>query len=193
MKMKKRSYTLKKRAESQAETRQRIVEAAVELHRDVGPLKTSFSMVAERAGVQRHTLYAHFPDDRSLFMACSGHNMEQNPMPDAEAWRKIPDSWERLRTALGELYAYYAKNEKMTAAVLRDVEVSPVLQEIAKIRRAPVVKSYVEVLGEKLSAKQKPMLALALSFYTWRTLAREGGLTPAAAAGQIEQAIAASK
>lgn len=191
--MKKRSYTLKKRAESQAETRQRIVEAAVELHRDVGPLKTSFSMVAERAGVQRHTLYAHFPDDRSLFMACSGHNMEQNPMPDAEAWRKIPDGGERLRAALAELYVYYAKNEKMTAAVLRDVEVSPVLQEIAKIRRTPFIKAYLEVLGEKLTAKQKPMLALALGFHTWRTLAREGGLTSAAAAAQMAQAITATK
>ena len=67
-----RTYTLKKRAEQQAETRQRIVEAAVELHGSVGPAATTISMVADRAGVQRHTLYAHFPDERSLAMACSG-------------------------------------------------------------------------------------------------------------------------
>lgn len=193
MKMKKRSYTLKKRAESQAETRQRIVEAAVELHRDVGPLRTSFSMVAERAGVQRHTLYAHFPDDRALFMACSGHNMEQNPMPDAAAWRKVEDRDERLRTALAELYEYYARNEKMTAGVLRDIEVSPLLQEIAKIRRAPIVKAYMEVLGEKRSAKQRAMLVLALSFYTWRTLVRDAGLSTSAAAAQMAQTITATK
>ena len=67
-----RTYTLKRRAEQQAETRRRIVEAAVDLHSSVGPALTTFSMVAERAGVQRHTLYAHFPDERSLFLACSG-------------------------------------------------------------------------------------------------------------------------
>ena len=67
-----RTYTLKRRAEQQAETRRRIVEAAVELHGSVGPALTTISMVAERAGVQRHTLYAHFPDERSLFLACSG-------------------------------------------------------------------------------------------------------------------------
>lgn len=193
MKMKKRPYTLKKRAESQAETRQRIVEAAVDLHREFGPLRTSFSMVAERAGVQRHTLYAHFPDDRALFMACSGHNLAQNPMPDATPWRQIEDRDERRRVGLAELYAWYERNEQMTAAVLRDVEVSPLLQEIAKIRRTPYIAAYLEVLGAKLGAKQQAMLGLALSFYTWRSLVREGGLSSAAAAQQMARAIANAK
>jgi AcrR family transcriptional regulator len=78
-----RTYTLKRRAEQQADTRRRIVEAAVDLHGTVGPALTTFSMVAERAGVQRHTLYAHFPDERSLAMACSALAMERDPLPDA--------------------------------------------------------------------------------------------------------------
>ena len=86
-----RTYTLKKRAEQQAETRQRIVESAVDLHGSVGPALTSLSMIAERAGVQRHTLYAHFPDERSLFLACSGLTLERDPLPDAAAWRTIED------------------------------------------------------------------------------------------------------
>jgi AcrR family transcriptional regulator len=64
-----RTYTLRRRAERQAETRLRIVEAAIELHGTVGPALTTLSMVAERAGVQRHTLYAHFPDEWSLYLA----------------------------------------------------------------------------------------------------------------------------
>ena len=67
-----RRYTLKRRAAQQAQTRQRIAEAAIDLHSSVGPALTTISMVAERADVQRHTLYAHFPDERSLFRACSG-------------------------------------------------------------------------------------------------------------------------
>jgi AcrR family transcriptional regulator len=193
MKMKKRAYTLKKRAESQAETRQRIVEAAVELHREHGPLRTSFSMVAERAGVQRHTLYAHFPDDRALFMACSAHNLELNPRQDAQAWKTIENRDERLRVALIELYEWYGRNEKMTAGVLRDLEVSPVLQEVGKVRIAPFFKAYREVLGEKRNAKQQAMLVLALSFYTWRSLVRESGLSVKAAAEQMVQAVVRAK
>ena len=83
-----RTYTLKKRAERQDETRRRIIEAAVNLHSSVGPALTTFSMVAEHAGVQRHTLYSHFPDERSLYMACSGLVNERDPLPDAAAWRK---------------------------------------------------------------------------------------------------------
>src|SRR6187399_920987 len=99
-----RTYTLKKRADQQAQTRQRIVEAAVDLHGSVGPAATTISMVAERAGVQRHTLYAHFPDERSLFLACSGLSLERHPLPDAKPWRAIGDRRERLRAGLTAIY-----------------------------------------------------------------------------------------
>ena len=95
-----RTYTLKRRAEQQAETRRKIVKAAVDLHSSIGPALTTISMVADRAGVQRHTLYAHFPDERSLFLACSGLAFERDPLPDAEAWRAIKDQRERLRVGL---------------------------------------------------------------------------------------------
>src|SRR4026209_624882 len=91
MKLMARTYTLKRRAEQQAETRQRLVEAAVDLPGAVGPARTTFSMVAERPGVQRHTLYAHFPDERTLLMACSGLVHEQDPPPSAEPWRGLAD------------------------------------------------------------------------------------------------------
>src|SRR5262244_1289196 len=102
-----RTYTLRKRAEQQAETRQRIVEAAIDLHGSVGPSATTISMIAERAGVQRHTLYAHFPDERSLFRACSGLAMERDPLPDAGPWRGIEDRRERLRIGLSAIYGWY--------------------------------------------------------------------------------------
>src|SRR5690349_19000609 len=95
-----RTYTLRRRAEQQAETRRRIVEAAVDLHGSVGPARTTFSMIAEEAGVQRHTLYAHFPDERSLLAACSGLVAERDPMPQAESWQGIGDRPGRLRKGL---------------------------------------------------------------------------------------------
>src|SRR4051812_42725253 len=95
-----RIYTLRRRADQQAETRRRIVEAAVDLHGSVGPARTTFSMIAEQAGVQRHTLYAHFPDERSLLAACSGLVAERDPLPQPEPWRAIADPRRRLREGL---------------------------------------------------------------------------------------------
>lgn len=120
-----RTYTLKRRAEQQAATRQRIVEAAADLHGSVGPALTTISMVAERAGVQRHTVYAHFPDDRSLFLACSGLTQERDPPPDAAAWRDIEGRSERLRVGLTAVYGWYERNAELIACVMRDAEYHP--------------------------------------------------------------------
>src|SRR3954465_7661526 len=108
-----RTYTLKRQAEQQAQTRQRIVEAAVKLHGTLGPALTTLSMVAEEAGVQRHTLYAHFPTERDLFLACSGLALERGPLPDAEGWRAIRDRTKRLQTGLGEIYDWYGRNAEL--------------------------------------------------------------------------------
>ena len=184
-----RTYTLRRRAEQQAETRRRIVEAAVELHGSVGPALTTVSMVAERAGVQRHTFYAHFPDERSLMLACSGLVLERDPLPDAEPWPKIEDPRERLRVGLGAIYAWYERNANLTACVLRDAEYHALTREITELRHGKPMAAYREVLGADLNAKQRALLHLALSFFTWRTLARDSGLKPSAAVAVMVQAI----
>jgi len=183
-----RPYTMKRRAEQQAETRRRIVEAAVELHSSVGPARTNTSMVAERAGVQRHTLYAHFPDERSLLLACSGLVAERDPLPDAEPWRAIADRRERLRTGLQAVYGWYSRNADLAGCVLRDVEHHALTREIAELRIVPHMRAYHEVLGAGLSSNQQAMLHLMLSFFTWRTLVREGGLNQDAAVAMAIQA-----
>ncbi len=184
-----RSYTLRRRAEQQAETRLRIIEAAVDLHGEYGPALTSLSMVAERAGVQRHTLYAHFPDERSLFMACSGLAMERDPLPDAAGWRGIADRSERLRTGLAALYRWYERNAGLAACVLRDAEFHPLTREVADLRFGPSMAGYADVLGARLNARQRAMLQLALGFFTWRSLVRDGGLKSGAAAKVMAQSI----
>lgn len=184
-----RTYTLRKRAQAQAETRQRIIEAAVELHGSVGPARTTVSMVAERAGVQRHTFYAHFPDEMSLYMACSGLVEERDPLPDAGPWRSIEDRGERLRTGLAAIYAWYERHARLLACVLRDAEFHEPTRKVAELRFGPHMAAYHEVLGARLTVKQRAMLHLALSFFTWRTLVREGGLKQAAAVKAMVQAI----
>ncbi|QFU15338.1 TetR/AcrR family transcriptional regulator [Microvirga thermotolerans] len=184
-----RTYTLKRRAEKQAETRQRIVEAAVELHSSVGPARTSLSMVAERAGVQRHTLYAHFPDERSLYMACSGLSLERDPLPEAAAWQSIADRRSRLRAGLGAVYGWYERNAEMAACVLRDAENHALTKEISELRFGPYMAAYHEVLGAGLSVTQHGVLRLALSFFTWRALVRESGLEQADAVEAMVHAI----
>src|SRR3954467_5796644 len=99
----KRRYELRKRAEDMADTHRRITEAAIELHGSVGPSRTTMSAVAKRAGVERRTLYPHFPDEADLFAACSTHYFPPPPWPDPAGWRAIRDPQQRLERALDEL------------------------------------------------------------------------------------------
>ncbi|MGH6771737.1 MAG: TetR/AcrR family transcriptional regulator [Xanthobacteraceae bacterium] len=188
-----RTYTLRRRAERQADTRRRIAEAAVDLHGTVGPALTTISMVAERAGVQRHTLYAHFPDERSLHLACSALALERDPLPEAAPWRQVEDRRERLRTGLAAVYGWYERNAELAACVLRDAEFHALTREISAMRFGPSMKAYYDVLGAKLNASQRAVLHLALSFPTWRTLVRESGLKKSAAIEAMVQAIDGAK
>src|SRR3954467_6362870 len=121
----KRAYELKKRAERQDETRRRITEAAVALHEEVGPAKTTVAEIARRAGVQRLTVYNHFPEDIDLLGACQAHWLTLHPPPDAEALSAVPDAAQRLRLGLGGLYGWFRETEAMTAHVERDASLVP--------------------------------------------------------------------
>jgi AcrR family transcriptional regulator len=170
-----RKYELKRRAERQEETRRRIVEAAVELHRTKGPARTSLSDIARLAGVQRHTLYRHFPDERSLFLACSGHFADANPRPDPSAWCEIADPEARLRRGLDELYEYYERAGDMLTSVLRDAEVHEITREVNALRAASVMQATRDALAEGFEGPRAlAALDLALDFRAWRRLSASG-------------------
>jgi AcrR family transcriptional regulator len=188
-----RKYELKLRAERQRQTRQRIVEAAVELHQTVGPARTTLSDVARRAGVQRHTLYRHFPDERALLLACSGHYTSQNPMPDPTAWLAIADPVERLRRGLAELYDFYERNEPMTSSVLRDAETHELTRQVVATNRGPERQRIRDALARGVRGRRRlAVLQLALAFPTWRTLVRDGGLTNDQAVETLVRTFAAA-
>lgn len=175
-----RTYELRQRAERQRETRRRIVEAAVDLHTTVGPSRTSVKAIAERAGVTRPTVYAHFPDERALFQACSGHVGETVPPPEASAWAAIADPGVRLETALGELYAYYERLETLFAHVERDALTMPVVAELND-QRLEYLDEVRELLlagwGARGRAKARVRAAIGhtLEFGTWQSLVRRQG------------------
>jgi AcrR family transcriptional regulator len=188
-----RKYELKKRAERQAETRRRIVEATIDLHATVGPARTTLSAIAAKAGVQRHTLYAHFPTESDVMDACSGHYMAEHPPPDPEAWRAIADPWTRLEAALAELYLWYAENAAMLANVMRDREVHDLTRETAERHMGAWGGRAWMALTDGLPAGggTAALLALALEFGTWRSLAGNG-VPPADAARLMVGAIRAA-
>jgi AcrR family transcriptional regulator len=164
----------------QQETRRRIVEAAVDLHCSVGPARTTVSQIAERAGVQRHTYYAHFPDERSLFLACSALALERGPLPDFERLLDVPPGPERVRRGLELAYAWYAENEAHAACVTRDLETHALTREMVELRIAPAFARAAALIGEGLGDRAQVLVGVALDFACWRALKGRVGTGAAA-------------
>ncbi len=195
MSSKKRSYELKARAERQQETHQRIVEATVDLHREVGPARTSVSEIARRAGVNRLTVYNHFPDEGKLFAACQGHFLARHPLPDYSVALALDDPLARVRAVLRALYESYRVREPMTAKILRDRTVLPALDALMErtmdAQQAKLVEALAAGFRARGNAAQRvrAVLAVGLDFWTWQRLKRQG-LDDAPAADLMAQLVA---
>jgi AcrR family transcriptional regulator len=176
-----RKYELKQRADAMEETRLRITEAAMELHGSVGPARTTVTAVAERAGVQRHTVYRHFPTEAELFASCSGHFAVLHPWPDTDAWSRIDDPRERLATGLDELYRWYEETGEMWTRILRDRELVEAIE--------PSIQPFYDYVGRcagtlsagwSLRGRRKRVHEVAIrhavEFATWQSLVRSGDL-----------------
>jgi len=174
----KRKYELKARADAQQATRERIAAAAVALHEDVGFAKTTVADIARRAGVQRLTVYNHFPDLDALLPACTAHWNAQHPMPDLAPVFASPEPVERLRTALTLLYGWYRETAPMQRRVFGERATVPELDAWMARSGDQALDQLTTALAAGLN---RPLVALALSFWTWERLAREG-LDDAAAA-----------
>jgi len=182
--MKKRKYTLRQRAEQQEETRERIVDAAMALHAERGPAATTIRALAERAGVQRLTVYRHFADEAEILKACSTKWLGLHPPPDLSS---VPagEPVGRTHAMLAALYAYYAKTQQMWTSLYRDLGQLPALD-------APMAQfqAYLDgtrdalfaELGPPRSKRLRATLGHSLAFSTYASLAAQG-IGPKAMAG----------
>ena len=192
-----REYRKRRRAEQERRTRERITEAAVRLHGSVGPARTTVSGVAREAGVQRATVYRHFPDEVSLFAACSAHYWAANPMPNPAAWSASSDPGARLRLALGEMYTLFHRTEGMLEKTSRD---APVVAAMAKPVAAfrdyldAAVAAIVAGHPERGEARRRVRAAVghAISFPTWQSLVRRQGLDDAEAVAMMAAMVEAA-
>lgn len=192
-----RRYEMKRRAERQDDTRRRIVEATIALHAEVG-ISAPITAIAERAGVSRLTVYRHFPDERSLLSACTGTYFEANPPPDPMGWVRTVDPVDRLRTGLGELYAFYRRH---TVLLGRGVDESPTHPILAEVM-APFVATVArigDVLAEGWEHEAggpslvRAAIHHAVSFTTWRSLALEQGLDDADAVALMASLVSGAR
>lgn len=194
---KRRPYKMKRRAELEAQTKQRITESAVELHGSLGPARTSMKAVAEHAGVPRSTVYRHFADEEALFGACSAHWAAENPPPDVSRWQQIGDPDECLEAALGELYPYYRQAGGMLDKLLRDEAQVPIVAKLF----APyhqLMEAITEILmrgrGLRGKARDRTRAAIghAIAFRTWQQLTEDQGLSIDEAADLMHRLVAAA-
>lgn len=173
--MERRRYTQKKRAESRDGTRDRIVAAAVKLHEELGPRQTSISALAERAGVQRLTVYRHFPDEEALIAACSSHWLGLHPPPDPARWAALADADEQARAALTALYVYYQGTQRMLAAILRDEPLVPAMRgPMGQMHRLIDDVADSLLLARSGSPALRATLRHAVQFATWQSLESAG-------------------
>jgi AcrR family transcriptional regulator len=172
-----RPYRKSRRADEELRTRARIVDAAEALHGSVGPARATIAAVAREAGVTRATVYRHFPDDETLFLACSTQWLARQRLPDPARWTVHQDPWERLAAGLADVYRYYRDGEPMLRRVVRDADAVP-----ARVRaaREAAERTWIETLLEPFPGSGKlrrAAVAHAVSFVTWQSLCLEGGVS----------------
>jgi AcrR family transcriptional regulator len=178
-----RRYELRKRAERQALTRRRIVDAALELHGQVGPVRTTVSAIALRAGVERLTVYRHFPDEVALLTACTGDLLARHPLPDMNGWFTERHPPTRLRRALCDLYAWYRATEPVAASLLHDAPELPALRTGLRPLTDPLAELPAALsegwptFGPYGRGRLAGVIGHALEVGTWQSLAGRRGLS----------------
>jgi len=190
-----RTYRMRKRSDDVAETRLRIVDAAVRLHGTIGPAATTVSALAEEAGVTRLTVYRHFPDDSALFAACSQHWASGQTLPEPATWSQVRDPAQRLRAGLSDLYRFYREAEPMLTNVRRDRAAVPV--EVLQ-RTAETETRYCDTLLRPFALRGsrrrrvRAVLGHSVSFWTWRSLCLDHGLTNSEASEAMTMLVLAT-
>ncbi|HEX5780974.1 MAG TPA: TetR/AcrR family transcriptional regulator [Solirubrobacteraceae bacterium] len=115
-----------RRASAAAQTRQRIIDATLELHGERGIAATSWDDIAARAGVGVGTVYRHFPSLDELVPACGEVTRHVLALPDPEAvFEGVDAPAERIERLVREAFAIYERGAPQLRAIRNEPDVHP--------------------------------------------------------------------
>ena len=169
-----------KRRDKVEETRRRIAKATYELHSTIGPALTTVSLISERSGLPRQTVYRNFGTQLEIFRSCIAFGLEMNPLPDPKRWLSIADPYERLSVGLRELYRWFEATEAVMTNSLRDFGAVPESAEAMQPVGEVFQRMFEALAGGWQGSEVNALLSLAVDFATWKKLRREHGMTSSA-------------
>jgi AcrR family transcriptional regulator len=190
-----RRYRLGRRAETVADTRERIVAATVALHRERGTLATSYTDIAKRAGVSLQTVHNHFPSLGDLLPACWGAAAAHAPAVGAETFADIAAAEDRLDAFSHALLAQHAYYEPWMRWAVHEAHAIPQLGAAIAQMRGELARLIAEAVAPAFAgdppAPLVALLATLLDIEAWMRLrAQEGLAAKAADAALLEGAQA---
>jgi AcrR family transcriptional regulator len=173
-----RRYKMVARAQAAAETRERILDAAVELFWDSPAEPVSLEDVAGRAGVAVQTVIRRFGGREGLFAAAAERETsrtrsqrDEAPVGDvAGAVRVLLDHYEEMGDRVGRLLA-----EEQRSPVLRDVA-----ERGRLLHREWCARVFAPALTRVTGSERRRRLAQLVAvcdFYTWKLMRRDAGLS----------------
>jgi AcrR family transcriptional regulator len=189
-----RKYDMSKRAVAAKQTRQRIIDATLELHGERGIAATSWDDIAARAGVGVGTVYRHFPSLDELIPACGDVAMQALALPDPGAvsalFEDATGPAERIERLVRETFAIYERGGPELEAILRDADVHPRVAE-DRDRLEATLSALVDTALEPLDAtdEDRAVSRALVDLNTWGAL-RDQGLGAAESVAAISDVLA---
>jgi AcrR family transcriptional regulator len=172
------------RADAVAETKTRIIAAAMQLHAKHGVQATRWEEIAERAGVSVATMYRHFPSLKELVPACARTVFDLiAPLTVDEAmakYAKLSDPSERLSFLVRANVACYGRGEEWLHAAYRERDFIPELDGALLIIQDSVRALVEAAVKRRLGKVEAATLFTLLDFPFYKSL-RSAGLDPRAA------------
>jgi AcrR family transcriptional regulator len=187
-----RRYRMSARAMAVEETKDRIVEAAKELHADHGVQGTSYEEIAFQAGVAQATVYRHFPSLEDLIPACASSIEVLQPLtPEAAAalFEGKPHPLGRLEMIIRGTCDCYERDDGWLQAARREGDLIPALSEVIQVEQKSLRTLIRTALADtSVNERSVQVLAALIDFPLWKSL-RDEGLSTSEATCQVLELV----
>ena len=186
--MSSRPYSMALRAEQAAQTRERILDAALACYRETGIGSTSLQAVARRAEVSAATVLNHFGSAAGLAKVVIDSLTATLQIPDDSEW---PETGRpaRVRRLMQELFEFWERSRPWFEIFRAELDVDPALRDGQAGLWQAIGELYARVFGAALGDAKRRGAIFGLTAPGTFTALRDAGMSVEDAAELIADTL----